>query len=252
LDPGLLRVLARDDKPEVRASVASSARVDPALLGELLFDDDKSVRSASYRNPATRPEDREEASAVWDRAWREAAPSRTDLEAMVASRRAEVRMQVALDRRTPPDILVFLGGELRSAQVRRAVAANPNTPAAALASLAEDTDDEVRQAVAFNSATPPKVLIELAGSRVDLALIVALNPDASIGILNALVGDPDPLVNFVASGVRAERERLLEHPHPDLDVRLRTVVEHIEPPMTTTGSVSSQGWALKWMKPTAR
>lgn len=61
------------------------------------------------------------------------------------------------------------------------------------------------------------MLIKLAGSRVDLALIVALDPDAPIGILNALVGDPDPLVNFVASGARAERERLLEHLHPALD-----------------------------------
>jgi hypothetical protein len=219
LDPGLLRVLARDDEPEVRASAAGSVRLDPALLGELLFDEDRSVQSAAFRNPATRPEDREKASAEWDRAWREAAPSRTDLEAMVASRRAEVRMQVAFDPRTPPDILVLLGGELRSAQVRRAVAANPNTPAAALASLAEDNDDEVRQAVAFNSATPPKVLIELAGSRVDLALIVALNPDVAAAVLDALVGDPDALVNFVASGVRAERERLLEHPHPAREVR---------------------------------
>jgi hypothetical protein len=214
LDPGLLRALARDDDPEVRASAAGNARLDPALLGGLLFDDDRSVGLAAYGNPATRPEDKENVAAEWDRAWREAAPSRTDLEAMVASRRAQVRMQVAFDPRTPPDILVLLGGERRSAQVRRAVAANPNTPSAALASLAEDNDDEVRQAVAFNSATPPEVLIKLAGSRMDLALIVALNPDAPIGILNALVGDPDALVNFVASGVRAERERLLEHPHP--------------------------------------
>ena len=48
-------------------------------------------------------------------------------------------------------------GERRSAQVRRAVAANPNTPATALALLADDKDDEVREAVAFNSATPPEV-----------------------------------------------------------------------------------------------
>ena len=71
------------------------------------------------------------------------------------------------------------------------------------------------------------MLIDLAGSRMALALIVALNPDVPIGILGALVGDPDPLVNFVASGVRAERERLLEHPHPPWP-SLRTAVEQIE------------------------
>lgn len=85
----------------------------------------------------------------------------------------------------------------------------------------------MREAVAFNSATPPEVLIELAGSRMDLALIVALNPDVPIGVLGALVGDPGPLVNFVASGVRAEGERLPEHPHPPWP-SLRTAVEQIE------------------------
>ncbi|MFE4079246.1 hypothetical protein [Paenarthrobacter sp. YIM B13468] len=227
LDLGLLEALAREDEPEVVASAARSVRLDPVLLGELLFHAHRSVRSAAYGNPATRPEDKLKAAAEWDRSWRESAPIRADLEDMAASRRAEVRMQVASDPRTPPDILDLLGGERRSARVRRAVAANPNTPATALALLAEDQDDEVREAVAFNGATPPEVLVELAGSRMDLALIVALNPDVPIGILDALVGDPDPLVNFVASGVRAELAWLLEHPHP-AGPMLRTAVEQIK------------------------
>jgi hypothetical protein len=131
--------------------------------------------------------------------------SRAELEEMAASTRAEVRLHVALGRRTPPDILVLLGGERRSALVRRAVAANPNTPAPALTLLADDTDPEVRQAVAFNGATPPEVLAELAGRSIDLALLVAMNPDVPIGIIDALVGDGDPLLGYIAAGVKSSR-----------------------------------------------
>ena len=156
----------------------------------------------------THAADRRRAEAERDRARREAALSRADLEEMVANKRAEVRMQVAYYSRTPPDILVLLGGERRSAQVRRAVAANPHTPPAVLTALAEDNDDEVRRAVAFNSATPPEVLIDLAGRRIDLALLVAMNPDAPLGIVDALTQDGDPLIGYVATGMRATRAAL--------------------------------------------
>ncbi|TFD35949.1 hypothetical protein E3T40_07260 [Cryobacterium sp. TMT1-19] len=208
LDIALLVTLAYDDEPRVRASAARRPRLGTALLGELLLDDDRSVRSAAFRNPSTGSEDRDRAKAAWERAYQASAPIRADLEEMVASRRAEVRMLVAFDSRTPPDILRLLGGERRSAQVRRAVAANPNTPADVLASLADDADPEVRQAVAFNGATPQDVLAELAGRSIDLALLVAMNPDAPIGIIDALVGDGEPLVGYVAAGVMATRAAL--------------------------------------------
>ena len=209
LDLDLLLTLVHDDEPDVRSSAASSSRLDPRLLAELLRDDDRSVRVSAYSNPATRPEDKARAESEWDRAWKKAAPSRADLEELVASSRAEVRMKVAFDPRTPLDFLVLLGGERRSAQVRRAVAANPNTPADVLASLAEDNDAEVRQAVAFNSATPPEILARLAECSIDLAILVALNPDAPLGILDALAEDPDPLVCFIASSTRSERSALM-------------------------------------------
>jgi hypothetical protein len=127
---------------------------------------------------------------------------------MVASKRADVRIRVAFDRRTPPDVLKFLGGERRSVRVRRAVAANPHTLTADLASLANDTDAEVRQAVAYNGATSPEVLAELAGKSMDLALLVAMNPDTSMGVMDALVKGGDPLVSYVAAKVRANRAAL--------------------------------------------
>lgn len=208
LDLGLLTALVLDDEAEVRASAASNPSLDPALLAELLHDDEYCVRSAAFRNSSTRPEDRARAEAAWDRAWRQAAPSRTELEERIASKQAEVRMTVAFDPRTPADILTLLGGERRSAQVRRAVAANPNTPSETLASLADDKDEEVRQCVAFNRATAPEVLAELAGRSVDLALLVAFNPDTPISILNALSNDADRLVGHVATGVSSERAAL--------------------------------------------
>ncbi|HLS33048.1 MAG TPA: hypothetical protein VK039_05630, partial [Brevibacterium sp.] len=116
---GLLQELANDEEPEVRASAATSPRLDPGRLGELLLDDAPAVRSAALKNPATSPADRARAEAALERAWWEAAPRRADLEERVASKHAEVRMEVAFDQRTPQDILALLAGERRSAQVRR-------------------------------------------------------------------------------------------------------------------------------------
>lgn len=192
LDSDLLAHLAHDAEPDVRASVARNPRLDPSLLAELLLDHERDVASAAYRNPSLRQEDKAQAELEWDRAWRASAPSRADLEEMVASTRAEVRIRAARDPRTPPDILRFLGGERRSAKVRAAAAANSSTPPDVLASLAGDQDPEVHQAVAFNSATPAAVLADLARRRVDLALLVALNPDAQPDTLAALARTTNP------------------------------------------------------------
>jgi hypothetical protein len=210
LELALLVTLAYDDEPAVRASAAARPQLGSALLGQLLLDDDRSVRLAAWRNPATSTEDRDQAEAAWEQAFVAAALSRDELEERVASKRADVRMYVAYDRRTPGDVLALLGGERRSVKVRRAVAANPNTPADVLASLADDTDTEVRQAVAFNGATPPEVLATLAGRSIDLALLVSMNPDAPIGVLDALVEDGDPLVAHVSAGAKAIRASLTQ------------------------------------------
>src|SRR5690606_31417299 len=58
-----------------------------------------------------------------------------------------VREDLASKPGTRPEVLYYLAGD-KAAQVRRAIAGNPKTPAQADRLLATDTDDEVRCALA--------------------------------------------------------------------------------------------------------
>ena len=205
LDVDLLAGLAYDDEPRVRVSVARNGRLDPTLIRELLHDKDRDVRLAALRNPSVRSDDKAQAEQEREQAWRAAAPSNAVVQEMVLNTRAEVRVQPAWDRRTTPDVLRFLAGDRRSATVRRAVAANPNAPVDVLASLADDKDEEVRQAVAFNGATPSSVLSELADRGIDLAILVALNPDTQPEILDRLGQDDDFLISYAARSIKESR-----------------------------------------------
>lgn len=124
---------------------------------------------------------------------------------MVANRRAVVRMEVAFSPAADADLLALFGGERRSAHVRRAVAANPNTPVAVLRSLADDKDDQVRQAAAFNGATPGTLLAKLAGRSIDLAVLITMNPDVPNTVLNPLAQDSNPIIRSVSTGHRQAR-----------------------------------------------
>lgn len=226
----VLRRLAADNEPTVRGAVASNPRSPVAVLEVLVNDEDVHVRTQTVENPCfsrsfptnaevnvrvAAPKDpaapvgmaREgEREAELALSTRPSSPHRAALEEMVAHKRAEVRMEVAFSPNAGADLLVLLGGEPRSAQVRRAVAANPNTPAAVLASLADDKDDQVRQAVAFNGATPENLLVELAGRSIDLAILVAMNPDVPDIILDDLAKDANPLIRFASNRSRQSRD----------------------------------------------
>lgn len=228
----VLRRLAADNEPTVRGAVASNPHSPAAVLEALFNDEDVQVRAQTVenpgfprsfpgsfptnaevnvrtlapKNPATPVGMAQEEEAELAPSTRRSSPHRVALEEMVAHNRAEVRMEVAFSPKADADLLVLLGGEPRSAQVRRAVAANPNTPAAVLASLADDKDDQVRQAVAFNGATPEDLLVELAGRSIDLAILVAMNPDVPDIILDDLAKDANPLIRFVANRSRQARD----------------------------------------------
>ncbi|WP_420180828.1 HEAT repeat domain-containing protein [Paenarthrobacter sp. TA1.8] len=206
-----LVALSDDSSPTVRRSVAERVELDTDILNRLLDDKDIRVKATALANPSARKafhdrgESLDAAKTEFDRQRRPSPRSRATLVTMSSNTRAEVRMEVAFDQNTGPDILTFLGGEARSKRVRRAVAANPNSPANLLASLAHDSDEQVRQAVAFNGSTPRSVLLDLATQSIDLALLVALNPDIPEIILGALMDDTEPLVHFVAKEVHDAR-----------------------------------------------
>ncbi|MCC9194438.1 hypothetical protein LOC59_12390 [Arthrobacter sp. zg-Y916] len=199
----VLEALSQDEEAHVRSRTARNPNLSRSMLEILLLDAEDSVRAAVLQNPATPPDFVLEAELALSA--RHTRPDRAALAEMVAHKRAEVRMEVAFSPVADADLLALLGGERRSAQVRRAVAANPNTPAAVLGSLSDDKDDQVRQAVAFNGATPETLLAELAGRSIDLAILVAMNPDVPNAVLDALSQDNNPLIRFVAAARRQER-----------------------------------------------
>jgi len=197
--------LASDHDPRVRMAVARRADLADALLRRLLNDPDLSVQRAAGRHPRAATFTQASAQRLTSESLDVAAggPGEIDrgsFEAMAADSRAERRTMPAYDPKTPSDILELLGGDRRSKLVRRAVAANPYAPARLLRALAEDDDEQVRLAVAFNQATPSDVLLDLSGRGVDLALFVALNPDAPDAVLQQLAADPEAFVAYVAMG----------------------------------------------------
>jgi hypothetical protein len=192
--------LSHDQEPQVRAGAAGNRNLPQNFLEAMLMDPVDIVGAAALKNPAAPEQLVREAEAELELSGQLTGPDRAVLEQMVADKSAKVRMEVAFSPAAGADLLRMLGGERRSAQVRRAVAANPNTPAAVLRSLAGDNDAQVRQAVAFNGATPRDLLVELAGRSVDLAIVVAMNPDVPRDVLGALGQDSNPLVRFVAAG----------------------------------------------------
>lgn len=208
--PRTLARLAKSADEELRQDVAGNTRTPEETLKMLLRDESLSVRVHAARSVEANaaPNEAAEESA----AELEVAPEPTvnvaDLHEMIASKSADTRKQAAYSEAATPDMLTFLAGDRRSVGVRRIVAAHPGTPPATLRSLVSESDAQIAQSVAFNAGTPVDVLAELAGRSIDLALLVAFNPDAPDGILGILVDDEDPLVQFVAQEVSVSRRML--------------------------------------------
>lgn len=204
---GVLEELALDADAGVRRAVARNDRLPQDLLNALLLDDDLDVRIAAYREPDAEEEADDEPglSTEVSVAARPTVPTVAELQEMAANTRAEVRIRVAYSEHATPDILAFLGGERRSAKVRRAVAAHPATPPEILRSLSTRDDADTLMSIAFNPSAPIDVMADLAGRSTELALLVALNPDAPLEVLEALADDSDLLVRFFSEAQIVER-----------------------------------------------
>lgn len=196
----VLEALALDADAEIRRAVACNDRLPQDLLNALLLDDDVDVRIAAYREPDAEEQTDDEPALATEVsvAARPTVPTVAELQEMAANTRAEVRIRVAYSEHATPDILAFLGGERRSAKVRRAVAAHPKTPPEILRSLAARDDADTLMSIAFNPGAPIDVMADLAGRSTELAVLVALNPDAPLEILNALADDSDLFVRFLS------------------------------------------------------
>lgn len=204
--------LAKSVDEDLRLDVAGNPRTPQDTLNMLLCDESLAVRVRAARavEANAEPDDSSEEPAAELEIASSPTPAITvaDLHEMVASKRADIRKQAAYNSAATPDMLTFLAGDRRSVIVRRIVAANPGTPPSTLRELTSENDAQINQSIAFNSGTPIDVLIDLAGQSIDLALLVAFNPDAPDEILGALAEDDDPLVRFVAQEFSAVRQSL--------------------------------------------
>ena len=126
----------------------------------------------------------------------------------------------ASDPNTPADALAQLANDPDD-WVRRAVAANPNTPLDALALLANDPDPDVRGEVAENPNTPADALALLANDPdPDVRGEVAENPNTPADALAQLASDPDDWVRRkVAENPNTAADafaQLASDPNPDV------------------------------------
>lgn len=190
----LLRMLAKDDNPDVRRAVASNPNTPLEVLWPLAKDHPKAVISNSSLR----------------------LHIATDL--AVLPNAPETSLQALFTQEEAPTSWLRWGSEHGNWWVRQVVAANPSTPSEALSKLAEDKDSRgssrVRKAVARNPAVPLPALQCLAtDADAGIRKIVAENSAASEVVaflckaganrkLQKVGDDPKPLT-------QAEQERLM-------------------------------------------
>jgi hypothetical protein len=107
-------------------------------------------------------------------------------------------MRAATRWKTPPEIL----GSIASGRlnVRRELAANPNTPPAVIERLSQSSDGVTRHNVACNYTCSPDVLERLSqDDNFEVRGIVAHHPHCSPAVLERLLRDPMPSVQKAAS-----------------------------------------------------
>ena len=197
--PEVMSILTSAAEAEIRAVVASDPRLPLENLVTLATDLESKVRAAVAGNPSTPPAilirlaADSDVEVVMGVVRNEGATS--DVLQQVVARHGEKRLeQDGVER-------IILGGDLLAE-----VAKNPNTPPAALETLA-DSRNTVRAAVAGNPSTPPGVLDELArtvhehvwhkgspdmqrvtaeGERVRILDAIVRNPASTLGTLRFL------------------------------------------------------------------
>lgn len=124
------------------------------------------------------------------------------LKSLASDESIHVRSSVALNKNTPPVVLIELAQD-SFAEVRRAVAENKSAPSSSLCHLSKDDDKYVRFKVAKNESASPISLSSLARQSDQLAGFVARNPGTTEELLAQLAVDSSGHVRaFVATNSR--------------------------------------------------
>ena len=220
LSPRLVRRLARDCNEDVRVAMAMHPQTPREVLEALAEDRIASVRRATVHLlgaiGSNRRNDRLLLRLAEDRAvtvrqtvarllphWRSSGPpppgmrhSPNPVWAKLASdSNADVRAAIAQNPDTYAHLLATLATDSHK-EVRRATAGNPSTPLATLRILARDDARWVRQWVATNTSAPADLFVELLELATSETLryikdCIANNPAASPELLRTLAEDDD-------------------------------------------------------------
>ena len=105
----------------------------------------------------------------------------------VSDESPELKRSIAADPNTRPSVLAQLANDIDWA-VKWKVAYNPNTPAEALVKLMTIPDTDIQVGVASNPNTPVEVLEENWDRCTDVACAIAKNPNTPEEVLDKMVG----------------------------------------------------------------
>ena len=216
--PDLLERRARDRWPAIRQAAARNPACPPPVLARLAVDKVPTVREAALRHRAVPLPVLLAAARGADERARAAAAANGSagerlLDELAGDPAASVRVAAARHCVEPATCWRLTGDE--DAEVRRAAAANPATPVAALEDLAraaEAGDDEsdagLLLVLAWNPVTPIAVVTELASSA-DPALraVAARHRHLSPGSAARLSFDPDAEVVDALAACTCDPER---------------------------------------------
>lgn len=180
----LLRQYANDERESVREALLENPNLPASILNKLVDDPSPSVA--------------EKAMSLLERAYRGYGHQ---IGLFKQAKNDRARAVVARSDRASASTLQELALD-PAAIVRAAVAENPNTPGAALSSLATDSDPDVIASVAkaIPRVTEVEVLQDFALSPSDdVRAAVAFNPRLSDATLRLLIHDPQESVRLAAA-----------------------------------------------------
>ena len=143
------------------------------------------------------------------------------LSKLARDRSDEVRVSVAENQHTPPDVLIRLLNDKKESVSTNAIQ-NESLPIETIVLLSSDPDPIKRRNVVWNRRTPPEVLSKLSRDPdPDVRLWVARHPNTPVEALRVMLNDVSPLVASEAKENLGKRKQSLA------ESQLRQLIRHM-------------------------